>query len=149
MSIAIGMVTLLISSFGGRDMSSTILKWTTRTCIALLMVYMISMFVGDLLSQEDQCLKVLGFRLWHHKVIMPDMVLVMVNITIDPMVMNFCTTALMNHISLMVITTLYWNLGCFVFFLTLFLIKWLNTGTLRSLLTPVLHHLFIICPLIK
>jgi hypothetical protein len=46
---------------------------------------------------------------------------------------------------LVVIATYLWERGCLVFFLTLFRGKCCNTGTLHSLLTPTLCHLFTMC----
>jgi hypothetical protein len=51
-----------------------------------------------MLGQEVQCLKVLGLRLQDHVVVMPGVVQVMINITLDLMAVAFSPTALADHV---------------------------------------------------
>jgi hypothetical protein len=98
-TIAIGMVTLLSSTLGGREMSSESTSWTTRTCTARPMAYIYRLFKGVVLGLEVQCLKVLGLRLWDHTVVMPDMVQVMINMALDLAAMAFSPITLVDHVS--------------------------------------------------
>jgi hypothetical protein len=93
-----------------------------------------------------QFLKELGLRLQDHAVVVPSEVQVMVNMTLDPVAVAFSPTDLVNHVfPHAMIALLKWNMECLVFFLTLFLGKWVNTDILLSLLTPVLLHLLTPC----
>ena len=62
------------------------------------MAYMCHSFRGVVLGLEVQCLKVLGLRLRDHAVVMPDMVQVVINMTLDLMVVAFSPTALVDHV---------------------------------------------------
>ena len=54
---------------------------------------------GAVLGLEVQCLKVLGLRLRDHEVVMPGMVQVMINMTLDLTVVTFSPIALADHVS--------------------------------------------------
>jgi hypothetical protein len=56
------------------------------------MAYMCRLFRGIVLGLEVQCLKVLGLRLRDHVVVMPDGVLVMIEMILDPMAMALAFT---------------------------------------------------------
>jgi hypothetical protein len=76
---------------------------------------------GAVLGLEVQCLKVLGLRLRDHAVVVPDMVQVMINMTLDLAAVAFSSTALVDHIFHHVVTAfLKWDMACLLFFLTLF-----------------------------
>jgi hypothetical protein len=82
---------------------------------------MCRLFRGAVLGLEVQCLKVLGLRLRYHVVVVPDMVQVMINITLDLAVMAFSPIALVDHVFLYVVTALLkWDMVCLVFFLIFF-----------------------------
>jgi hypothetical protein len=82
---------------------------------------MCRLFRGAMLGQEVQCLKVLGLRLQDHVVVMPGVVQVVINITLDLMAVAFSPTALADHVlPHMVPAFLKWDMACLVFFLTLF-----------------------------
>ena len=85
------------------------------------MAYMCRLFKGPALGLEVQCLKVLGLRLRYHEVVVLGMVQVMINMTLDLVVVAFSPTALADHVFLhVVIASLNWDMACLVFFLTLF-----------------------------
>ena len=66
---------------------------------------------------------VLGLRLRDHTVVVPSVVQVVVNMTLNPMAVAlvFSPTALVDHVfPHMVIASLKWDMVCLVFFLTLF-----------------------------
>jgi hypothetical protein len=85
------------------------------------MAYMYRRFRGAVLGLEVQCLKVLGFRLGDHRVVVPRVVQVVINMTLDLAVVAFSPTALADHIfPHMVNASLKWDMVCLVFFLTLF-----------------------------
>ena len=88
------------------------------------MAYMCRLFRGAVLGLEVQCLKVLGLRLRDHMVVMvvmPGVVQVMINMTLDHVAVAFSPTTLANHIfAHMVFAFLKWDMVCLVFFLTLF-----------------------------
>ena len=85
------------------------------------MVYMHRLFRGAVLGLEVQCLKVLGLRLRDHAVVMPGVVQLMINMTLDLATVAFSPTALADHISPHVVFAfLKWDMACLVFFLTLF-----------------------------
>jgi ribosomal protein L30/L7E len=77
-----------------------------------------------MLGLEGQCLKVLGLRLRDHAVVvvvMPGVVQVMINMTLDLVAVAFCPTALADHVFPHVVPAfLKWDVTCLVFFLTLF-----------------------------
>ena len=74
-----------------------------------------------MLGLEVQCLKVLGLRLRDHTVVMPGVVQVMINMTLDLTAVAFSPTALADHVfPHMVFAFLKWDTVCLVFFLTLF-----------------------------
>jgi hypothetical protein len=66
-----------------------------------------------------QCLKVLGLRLLDHAVVMvvvPGVVQIMINMTLDLVTVAFSPTALADHIfSHMVPAFLKWDMSCLVF----------------------------------
>ena len=88
------------------------------------MAYMCRLFRGAVLGQEVQCLKVLGLRLRDHAVVVvvvPGMVQVVINMTLDLVAVAFSPTTLANHVFPHVVTAfLKWDMVCLVFFLTLF-----------------------------
>jgi hypothetical protein len=85
------------------------------------MAYMCCLFRDTILGLEGQCLKVLGLRLQDHEVVMPGMVQVVINMTLDLIVVAFSPTVLADHIiSHVVPTFLKWDMACLVVFLTLF-----------------------------
>jgi hypothetical protein len=51
-----------------------------------------------MLGQEVQCLKVLGLRLLDHAVVVPGVVQVVVNMTLDLAAVAFSPTALADHV---------------------------------------------------
>ena len=57
------------------------------------MAYMCCLFRGTVLGLEEQCLKVLGLRLRDHEVAMPDVVQVIINMTLDLAAVAFSPTA--------------------------------------------------------
>ena len=84
------------------------------------MAYMCRLFRGAVLGQEVQCLKVLGLRLLDHMVVVPGMVHVVINMTLDLATVAFSPTVLADHIFPHVVPTfLKWDMACLVFFLTL------------------------------
>jgi hypothetical protein len=88
------------------------------------MAYMCRLFRGAMLGQEVQCLKVLGLRLLDHAVVVvvvPGVVQVMINMTLDLAAVAFSPTALADHVfPHVVLAFLKWDMACLVFFLTLF-----------------------------
>ena len=88
------------------------------------MAYLCHLFRGTMLGQEVQCLKVLGLRLRDHVVVVvvvPGVVQVMINMTLDLMAMAFSPTVLANHVIPHVVPAfLKWDMACLMFFLTLF-----------------------------
>jgi hypothetical protein len=85
------------------------------------MVYMFHLFRGAVLGQEVQCLKVLGLRLRDHTVVVPGVVQVVINMTLDLAAVAFSPIALADHIfSHVVPAFLKLDMACLVFFLTLF-----------------------------
>jgi hypothetical protein len=88
------------------------------------MVYMCRLFRSAMLGQEVQCLKVLGLRLLDHAVVVvvvPDVVQVMINMTLDLVAVAFSPTVLANHVFPHEVPAfLKWDMACLVFFLTLF-----------------------------
>jgi hypothetical protein len=73
------------------------------------------------LGQEVQCLKVLGLRLRDHTVVMPRVVQVMINMTLNLTAVAFSPTALVDHVfPHLVPAFLKLDMACLVFFLTLF-----------------------------
>lgn len=105
------------------------------------MGYMLHLFRGVLLDQEVQCLKVLGLV-----VVMPSGIQVMVNMTTDLVAVALHLTFLGDHVfPIVVITFPPMRHGMFGFFLILLLRKWLNIGTILSLITPMLWHLLLLC----
>jgi hypothetical protein len=88
------------------------------------MAYMYRLFRGTMLGHEEQCIKVLGLRLRDHAVVMPNVVQVVINMTLDLVAVAFSPTALADHVFPHVVSAfLKWDVACFVFFLTLFLGK--------------------------
>jgi hypothetical protein len=77
-----------------------------------------------MLGQEVQCLKVLGLRLRDHVVVMevvPGVVQVVINMTLDFTTVAFSPTVLADHVFPHVVPAfLKWDMACLVFFLTLF-----------------------------
>ena len=59
---------------------------------------MYRLFRGTVLGLEVQCLKVLGLRLRDHTMVMPGMVQVMINMTMDLVSMAFHPIALADHV---------------------------------------------------
>ena len=88
------------------------------------MVYMCRLFRGAMLGLEGHCLKVLGLRLRDHAVVVvvvPGMVQVVINMTLDLVAVAFSPTVLADHVSPHVVPAfLKWDMACLVFFLTLF-----------------------------
>ncbi len=88
------------------------------------MAYMCRLFRGAMLGQEVQCLKVLGLRLLDHAVVMvvvPGVVQIMINMTLDLVTVAFSPTALADHVFPYVVPAfLKWDMAYLVFFLTLF-----------------------------
>ena len=87
------------------------------------MVYMCRLFRGAVLGPEVQCLEVLGLKLRDHVVVLPDVVQVMINITLNLVVVALLLSpiALADHVfPFVVITFLKWDMTCLVFFLKLF-----------------------------
>jgi hypothetical protein len=85
------------------------------------MVYMCHLFRGIMLGLEEQSLKVLGLRFQDHAVVVPGMVQVVINMTLDLMAVPFRPTVLADHVfHHMVPAFLKWDMTCLVFFLTLF-----------------------------
>jgi hypothetical protein len=85
---------------------------------------MYRLFRGAVLGQEMQCLKVLGLRLRDHVVdvvVVPSMVQVVINMTLDLMAVAFSPTVLADHVFPHVVPAfLKWDMACLVFFLTFF-----------------------------
>lgn len=80
------------------------------------------LFRGELLGQEVQCLKVLVLRLQDHTMVVLNRVLG--NMTMDLVGVFLSPIGLVDHVfPFVMITILKWDLGCLVFFLTLFLSK--------------------------
>jgi hypothetical protein len=77
-----------------------------------------------MLGLEVQCLKVLGLRFLDHAVVVvvvPGVVQVMINMTLDLAAMTFSPTALADHVfPHVVLAFLKWDMACLVFFLTIF-----------------------------
>jgi hypothetical protein len=85
------------------------------------MAYMYRLFRGAMLGHKEQCLKVLGLRLRDHTVVMPGVVQVVINMTLDLVAVAFSPTALADYVFPHVVPAfLKWDMACFVFFLTLF-----------------------------
>ena len=85
------------------------------------MAYMCRLIKGAVLGLEVQCLKVLGLRLRDHAVVVPGMVQVVINMTLDLTAVAFSPIALADHIfPHVVFAFLIWDIVCLVFFLTLF-----------------------------
>ena len=85
------------------------------------MAYMYRLFRGAVLGLEVQCLKVLGLRLREHALVMPGVIHVVINMTLDLAAVAFSPIALADHIfPHVVIASLQWDMACMVFFLTLF-----------------------------
>jgi hypothetical protein len=85
------------------------------------MAYMCHLFRGVVLGQEVQCLKVIGLRLQDHTMVVPGVVQVMINMTLDLTAVAFSPTTLADHVFPHVVPAfLKWDMACFVFFLTLF-----------------------------
>ena len=68
------------------------------------MAYMCRLFRGAVLGLEVPCLKVLGLRLRDHSMVMPDVVQVMINMTLDLTVVAFSPIALADHVFPHVVT---------------------------------------------
>jgi hypothetical protein len=84
------------------------------------MAYMCRLFRGAMLGQEVKCLKVLGLNLRDHVVVVPGVVQVVSNMTLDLMAVAFSPTTLADHIFPHVVPAfLKSNVACLVFFLTL------------------------------
>jgi hypothetical protein len=77
-----------------------------------------------MLGLEGQYLKVLGLRLRDHMVVVvvvPSMVQVVINMTLDLVAVAFSPTVLADHVFTHVVPAfLKWDMVCLVFFLTLF-----------------------------
>jgi hypothetical protein len=88
------------------------------------MAFMSLLFRGTMLGQDVQCLKVLGLKLLDHAVVMvvmPGVVQIMINMTLDLMTVAFSPTALADHVFPHVVPAfLKWDMACLVFFLTFF-----------------------------
>jgi hypothetical protein len=81
------------------------------------MAYMCCLFRGAMLGLEGQCLKVLGLRLRDHTVVVPSVVQVMINMTLDLMAVAFSPTVLADHIFPHVVLAFFkWDMVCLVFF---------------------------------
>ena len=106
MTTAIGMVTLLSYALGGREMSGKSTSSITRTCTVHPLAYMYRLFRGTVLGLEVQCLKVLGLRLRGHTVVVPGEVLVMVNMTMNLVVVALSPIALADHVFPIVVITI-------------------------------------------
>jgi hypothetical protein len=77
-----------------------------------------------MLGLEGQCLKVLGLRLRDHMVVVPGVVQVVINMTLNLMAMAFSPTALADHVFSHVVPAFHkWDMACLVFFLILFWVK--------------------------
>jgi hypothetical protein len=82
---------------------------------------MCHLFRGVVLGQEVQCLKVLGLRLRDPVVVVPSVVQVMINMTLDLVAVAFSPAALADHVFPHEVPAfLKWDMACLVFFLTLF-----------------------------
>ena len=82
---------------------------------------MYRLFKGIVLGLEVQLLKVLGLRLQDHVMVVPGVVQVMINLTLDLMAVAFSPTTLVDHVfPHVVFAFLKWDTVCLVFFLTLF-----------------------------
>ena len=68
------------------------------------MAYMCRPFRGAVLGLEVQCLKVLGLRWRDHTVVMPRVVQLMINMTLDLTAVAFSPTALADHVFPHVVT---------------------------------------------
>ena len=80
------------------------------------MAYMCRLFRGVVLCLKVQCLKVLGLRLRDYAVVVPGVVQVMINMTLDLTAVAFSPTALADHVFLhMVIAFLKWDMACLMF----------------------------------
>jgi hypothetical protein len=80
------------------------------------MAYMCHLFRGTVLGQEVQCL-----RLRDPMVVVPSMVQVMINMTLDLVAVAFSPIALADQVFPHVEPIfLKWDMACLVFFLTLF-----------------------------
>ena len=87
------------------------------------MAYMCRLFRSAVLGLEVQCLKVLGLSLRDHVVVVPGVVQVVINMTLNlvAVALLLSPTALADHVFLfVVITFLKWDMACLVFFLTPF-----------------------------
>jgi hypothetical protein len=77
-----------------------------------------------MLGLEGQCLKVQGLRLRDHVVVvvvMPGVVQIVVNMTLDLVAVAFSPIVLADHVFPHVVPAfLKWDIACLVFFLTLF-----------------------------
>jgi hypothetical protein len=62
------------------------------------MAYMCLLFRGAMLGQEVHCLKVLGLSLRDHMVVVPGVVQVIINMTLDLMTVAFSPTVLADHV---------------------------------------------------
>ena len=62
------------------------------------MAYICCPFRGAVLGLEVQCLKVLGLRLRDHAVVVPGVVHVVINMTLDLAAVAFSPTALAFHV---------------------------------------------------
>ena len=75
------------------------------------MAYMCRLFKGTMLGLEGHCLKVLGLRLRDHAVVVPGMVQVVINMTLDLTAVAFSPIALADHIFPHVVTAfLKWDM---------------------------------------
>ena len=75
------------------------------------MSHMCRPFRGIVLGLEVQCLKVLGLRLRDHAVVVPGMVQVVINMTLDLTAVAFSPIALADHIFPHVVTAfLKWDM---------------------------------------
>jgi hypothetical protein len=78
------------------------------------MAYMCRLLRGAVLGQEAQCLK--GLSLQDHMVVVPHVVQVIINMTLDLMVVAFSPIVLADHIfPHMVLAFLKWDMACLVF----------------------------------
>jgi hypothetical protein len=88
------------------------------------MAYMCHLFRGTMLGLEGQCLKVLDLRLQDHAVVVvvvPGVVQVMINMTLDLVAVTFSPTVQVDHVFPHIMPAfLKWDMACLVFFLTLF-----------------------------
>jgi hypothetical protein len=128
-----GMVTLWSFAFAKGKLRGVNASGETRTCITLPMVYMLLGLPLRLVLLELS-------------VSLPGVILVMVNMALDFTAMALCLRGSTHHVFPLVVVVVLQGDKMLWISLTQILSRWLNTGNLHVLLTPVLRRLLILSP---